>query len=71
MPKDSPFGVELFQRFLGKRQHPPGAARRVVNLPDDSLAAELFIVVDDDEVHDQSDNLARREVLAGGFVGDF
>ena len=68
---DANIGIELLQGLLGEREHSARAARRVVNLPDDPLAPELLVVVDDDEVHDQPDHLARCEMLTGGFVGNF
>ena len=82
MPKDSPFsswpnsstrdrGVELLQRLFGQRQHAAGPAGGVIDLSDDALARQLGVVVGDEQFDDKADDLARREMFACRFVGDF
>ena len=82
MPKDSPFnswaeqldadrGVELLQRLFGQRQHAAGSAGGVIDLADDALARQVGVVVGDEQLDDEADDLARREMLARRFVGDF
>ncbi len=64
-------GVELAQVILGDRQHAAGAARRVAQrLDDPRLGEDVVVVVDEQQVHHQPDDLARREVLSGGLVGE-
>ena len=64
-------GVEVAQVVLGDRQHAAGAAGRVAQRLDDArLGEDVVVVVDEQQVHHQPDDLARREVLAGGLVGE-
>ncbi len=72
LPVDLQAGVRvaLAQVLLGDREHPAGAARRVEHGLHRAGLAEQVVVLDEEEVHHQLDHLARREVLAGGLVGE-
>ena len=68
---DTDRGVELLQRLFCQRQHAAGPAGRVIDLPDDALARQFGVVVGDEQLDDEADDFARREVLARRFVRDF
>src|SRR5947209_13875881 len=54
---------------LSNGQHAAGTARWIAERLDDArLGEDVVGVVDKEEVHHQPDDLARREVLAGGLV---
>ena len=64
-------GVERAQVVLGNREHAARPARRVAERLDDArLGEDVVLVVDEEQVDHQPDDLARREVLAGGLVGE-
>ena len=63
--------VVLAQIVLRLRQHAAGAAGGVEQLADGAGGGEQFVVLDEQDVHHQSDDLTRREVVAGGLVGQF
>ena len=63
--------VERAQVVLGDRQHAARAAGGVAERLDDARLGEHVVgVVDEQQVDHQPDDLARREVLAGGLVGE-
>ena len=61
--------VVLAQVVLRLGQHAAGAAGRVEELAHGAGRGEQLVVVDEQDVHHQPDDLARREVVAGGLVG--
>jgi hypothetical protein len=65
-------GVVFKQIFAGHRQHAARPCRWVIDGAHDGIARRQHIVVlDEQQIDHQADDFARREVLAGGFVGDF
>ena len=63
--------VVITQVVLRLRQHPAGAAGRVEQLAHGAGRSKEFVVVDEQDVHHQPDDFARREVIAGGLIGQF
>ena len=61
----------LPQVVLRLRQHAAGAAGGVEQLADGAGCGEQFVVVNEQDAHHQSDDLARREMVARGLVGQF
>ena len=61
--------VVLAQVVLRLGQHAAGAAGRVEELAHGAGRGEQLVVVDEQDAHHQPDDLARREVVAGGLVG--
>ena len=59
----------LAQVVLRFGQHAAGAAGRVEQLAHRAGRGEQLVVVDEQDVHHQPDDLARREVVARGLVG--
>ena len=70
LPIESEVGVFVLgeDEFLGLRQHTAGPAGRVVDGPEDARPVDVLLA-GVDEVRHQADDLARREVVAGLFVG--
>ena len=60
--------VQLAEVLRGDREHPAGAAGRVEHRPHDARRPQRLVVLDEEEVDHEADDLARREVLAGGLV---
>jgi hypothetical protein len=60
--------VQVAEVILGDGEHPAGSASRVEERPHYAGLAEEAVVLDEEEVHHQPNDLARREVLAGGLV---
>ena len=54
--------------LLGDRQHAARARRRVVDGANHARLGQRVVVLDEQQVHHQADDLARREVLAGRLV---
>ncbi len=63
--------VVLAQVVLCFRQHAAGAAGRVEQLAHRTGRGKQLVVVDEQDAHHQADDLARREVVASGLVGQF
>ena len=61
----------LPQVVLRLRQHSARAAGGVEQLADCAGRGEQLVVIDKQNVHHQPDDLARREVIARGLVGQF
>ena len=61
--------VVLAQVVLSLRQHASGAAGGVKQFPDCAGCGEEPVVLDEQDAHHQPDDLARREVVASGLVG--
>ena len=61
----------LTQVVLRFRQHAAGAAGGVEQLADGARCGEQPVVLDEQNAHHQSDDLARRKMVAGGLVGQF
>ena len=61
----------LGEVLAGDGQHAAGAGGRVVDRADDAGLGQGVVVLDEQQVDHQADDLARREVLAGGLVGQF
>ena len=61
----------LTQVVLRLRQHAAGAAGGVEQLADGAGRGEQPVVLDEQDAHHQSDDLARREMVACGLVGQF
>ena len=61
----------LTQVVLRLRQHAAGAAGGVEQLADRAGGGEQLVVLDEQDAHHQTDDLARREVVARGLVGQF
>ena len=61
----------LAQVVLRLGQHAAGAAGRVEQLAHRAGRGEQLVVVDEQDVHHQPDDFARREVVARGLVGQF
>jgi hypothetical protein len=61
----------LAQVALRLGQHAAGAAGRVEQLAHGAGRGEQLVVVDEEDAHHEADDLARREVVAGGLVGEF
>ena len=61
----------LAQVVLRLRQHSARAAGGVEQLADCAGRGEQLVVIDKQDVHHQPDDLARREVIARGLVGQF
>jgi hypothetical protein len=73
LPVDVELGraVVLAQVVLRLGQHAAGAAGRVEQLAHGAGRGEQLVVVDEQDAHHQPDDLARREVVARGLVGQF
>ena len=61
----------LTQVVLGLGQHAAGAAGGVEQLADGAGCGEQFVVLDEQDAYHQPDDLARREMVACGLVGQF
>ena len=61
-------GVELAEVLLRHREHPAGAAGRIVEGLDDALGGQHVGVRQEKEVHHQADDLPGGEVIARLFV---
>jgi len=61
--------VELAQVVLGDAQHAAGAAGRVAEGAHDAGPGERLAVGLEEQVDHETDDLARRKVVAGGLVG--
>ena len=64
-------GMMLAQVDLRLGQHAAGSAGRVEQLAYRAASGEEIVVVDEQYAHHEADHLARREVVAGGLVGEF
>ena len=61
----------LGQVLAGDGQHAAGAGRRVVDRAHHAGLGQRLVILDEDQIDHQPDDFARREVLAGGLVGEF
>ncbi|TLD46543.1 MAG: hypothetical protein FAZ92_01169 [Accumulibacter sp.] len=61
----------LAQVVLRLGQHAASTAGRVEQLAHRTGRGTQLVVVDEQDAHHQPDDLARREVVAGGLVGEF
>ena len=61
----------IMQVVLRLRQHAAGTAGGVEQLADGPGRGEQLVVLDEQDAHHQSDDLARRKVIAGGFICQF
>ncbi len=63
--------VVLAQVVLGLGEHPARAASRVQELPHGARCRKQVIVVDEQDIHHQTDDLAGGEMVAGCLIGQF
>ena len=61
--------VVLPQVFVGDRQHAARAGGGIVDRAHHAGLRQHLVILDEEQVHHQPDDLARREVLAGRLVG--
>jgi hypothetical protein len=61
--------MERAQMVLRHAEHAAGAAGRIEHRLDHAGLGEQLVVLDEQQVHHQPDDLPRREVPAGGLVG--
>ncbi len=64
-------GVVLAEVILGLGEHAAGAAGRIEQLANRAGCGQQLVIVDEENADHQPHDLARREVIAGGFVGQF
>jgi hypothetical protein len=64
-------GVHRGQVFFGDRQHAARPGRGVVDRAHDAGLGQCLAVLDEDQVHHQADDLARREMLPRCLVRQF
>ena len=64
-------GIDVVQGLFGQGEHAAGAAGRIIDLADNTQAGEFAGIGLDQEVDNQADDLARREMLPGSLVGNF
>jgi hypothetical protein len=61
----------LTQIVLGLGKHPTGAAGRVEELAHGAGRGEQLVILDEEDAYHETDDLARREVIARGLIGQF
>ncbi len=61
--------AEFFEVFARDREHAAGAGGGVVDGADNGGFGENVVVLNEEEVGHEADDVARGEVVAGGFVG--
>ena len=62
------FWIVVSHVLLAHGEHPARPARGIEHRPNDPWRAEDVVVLDEQQVHHQADDFARREVLAGCLV---
>ena len=64
-------GVEFGEVLIRDRQHAPGSRGWIVDGPHYATLGQGRVIFNEQQVDHQPDDLARREVLSGGLVGEF
>jgi hypothetical protein len=62
-------GIQAAEMFVGHAQHATGAGGGIVDRAHDAGPGECLVVFDEEQIDHQPNDFSRREMLAGGLVG--